>query len=93
MTEEPKPEIQIFRHCLRSRGRKFHYARLAAVSTLAISIATVISPTPPGTGVIAACLLRRLPQGDVADEAGLAFALFRRGNAIDADVDDDRRRA
>src|SRR5690606_25908258 len=25
---------------------------------------------------------------DVADEAGLAFALFRRGNAVDADVND-----
>ena len=66
-------------HCRRSRGQKFHYARLAAVSTFAISIATVISPTPPGTGVIAACALGGFRKRDVADEFCLALAFLGRG--------------
>ncbi len=59
---------------------------------LAISMAMVIGPTPPGTGVMAPAALRRLGIGDVADESGLAFAFFGRGDAIDADIDDGSAR-
>ena len=56
---------------------------------LAISIAIVIGPTPPGTGVIARRLRRDFIERDIADE--FVAALDRRVvDAIDPDIDDDR---
>ena len=44
----------------------------AARSVLTSRHATVIWPTPPGTGVIAPATFERLLEGDVADQPGLA---------------------
>ena len=51
----------------------------AASSVLRSSIAIVIGPTPPGTGVIRRGALGGRREGDVADQAGVG--------AVDADVD------
>ena len=56
----------------------------AACSVLRSSIAIVIGPTPPGTGVIAPARSHRRVEVDVADEAVVG--------AVDADVDHDRAR-
>ena len=63
-----------------------------ACSVFCSSIAIVIGPTPPGTGVIADGLLRHRLVGHVADQA---VALGLRGvlHPVDADVDHDRARA
>ena len=57
---------------------------------LAISMAMVIGPTPPGTGVMAPALFGGFVIGDVADEPRLALALLGRRDAVDADIDDGR---
>ena len=59
------------------------------VSVLAISMAMVIGPTPPGTGVIAPARCGGLGIGDIADKTGLAFAALGRRDAVHADIDDD----
>jgi hypothetical protein len=46
--------------------------------------------TPPGEGETAAGDFDRFGKMHVADELGLAFALFRRRHAVGADIDDDR---
>ena len=51
------------------------------------SMATVIGPTPPGTGVMLRGLGFDRVEVDIADGF---FGSIRQGHAIDADVDDDR---
>ena len=66
-----------------------HAAARAASSVFLSRQATVIGPTPPGTGVIAPRHLGGLREGHVADQPALAV---RRRHALDADVDDDGAR-
>ena len=56
----------------------------AARNVLTSRHATVICPTPPGTGVIAPATFKRLRKGHVADQS--RFAVFAR-QSVDADVD------
>ena len=49
--------------------------RAAALSVLAISMAMVIRPTPPGTGVIAPARPKALLKRDVADQPRLRPAV------------------
>ena len=60
-------------------------AACAASSVLRSSIAIVIGPTPPGTGVISPARSAAGVEVDVADQAVVG--------AVDADVDHRRRRA
>ena len=59
---------------------------LRGATVLRSSIAIVICPTPPGTGVISDATSRALVEVDVADQPRAAL-LRRVGNAIHADVD------
>ena len=60
-------------------------ARARPSTVFASSIAIVIGPTPPGTGVIAPATSRTASKSDVADEAVVG--------AVGADVDHGRARA
>ena len=64
--------------------------RQAAVSVFAMSIAMVIGPTPPGTGVIAAATAAASSKATSPDQSRLALASLGRRNAIDADIDHRR---
>ena len=46
--------------------------------------ATVIWPTPPGTGVIAPATCDDLGEGDIADQTGFAVGIRQ---PVDADID------
>ena len=63
--------------------------RRAACSVLYIRQATVIGPTPPGTGVRWPATCLRFGEGDVAHQLRLAVG---RRDAVDADVDHRRAR-
>jgi hypothetical protein len=69
------------------QARGYSHCR-AALTVFAISIAMVIGPTPPGTGVIALAFFDYFVKCDIAHQAITAFAccVF---HAVDSYVDDD----